>query len=163
MNKYKIFLLFNFSLIPFRAFTNEYHSRVVDISTNNTNSSHKLKIHVQDNKTYLIKNDLVDEYEFKDLAFGNQGLAFIPLRGKAKDLKIFYNFNTENIFIINKESCDMVIFNKFGSLIKSTSQVKAMIVAQKNIVSVPSVQTLDSVEVNDGEDQEIMNFSLFDE
>ncbi|MDR3646132.1 MAG: hypothetical protein P4L22_01175 [Candidatus Babeliales bacterium] len=53
----------------------------------------------------------------KDSTFGNNGTVEIPTKAYPRDLQLRYKQDTSTIFIIDKESADIIAFNKAGDIV----------------------------------------------
>ncbi|MDR3647397.1 MAG: hypothetical protein P4L22_07680 [Candidatus Babeliales bacterium] len=73
---------------------------------------------------FLERFNIFEDSELKDPTFVRNR---IPFKGDPENFRIYLNYNTENIFVVDEDNSDIIIFNKNGVIFKNSDQVKTMI------------------------------------
>lgn len=99
-----------------------------------------LKIIVPRSIPYLDRFNIMQERSVVDSTFKRNK---IPLYGNPEDFKIYLNYNTKSIFVVDRINCEIVIFDENGNLLKNRDQVKEMIRLKNQGLNLQETNTQD--------------------
>ncbi|MDR3647394.1 MAG: hypothetical protein P4L22_07665 [Candidatus Babeliales bacterium] len=117
-----------------------------------------LRITIVRRMPFLERFNIFQDSELNDPTFVRNR---IPFKGDPENFRIYLNYNTENIFVVDGDNSDIIIFNKNGVLFKNAEEVKELIQnIKKPIVSVDETCLSPS---DDDNDNEVPVYSLLED